>query len=238
MVDELIKSVLMEYISPSDYDLHDWDTIIERRTQYSDDVYIYHCVYGDIYLTEDLEFYDAEPKQPIHNDLRFFNLSEEDKLVVSVLKEYISSDDYDLHDWGSILERKEKVNDEVYLYPCVYGNIMLTSELEFYDAEPKQPIHNSLRNKLSVEDELIMTALCDYIPVEYRKDIDWQTIISRREQIKPNIYKYSINNIDFYMDDDLNPIEYGKIHIINNNIYYDFNLTDVKITPYVLFGEL
>lgn len=163
MVDELIKSVLMEYISPSDYDLHDWDTIIERRTQYSDDVYIYHCVYGDIYLTEDLEFYDAEPKQPIHN---------------------------------------------------------------------------SLRNKLGVEDELIMTALCDYIPVEYRKDIDWQTIISRREQIKPNIYKYSINNIDFYMDDDLNPIEYGKIHIINNNIYYDFNLTDVKITPYVLFGEL
>ena len=160
-----------------------------------------------------------------------------DDLLVSVLKEYIMPSDYDLHDWESIIERRELVEEGVYSYPCVYANIMLTDDLEFYDAEPKQPIHNSL-NVLSADDNLIVSVLCSYIPYEFREDVDWQTVISRREEIKPNIYKYSINNIDFCLDDDLNPVEYGKIHIIDNKIYYDFNLVDEGTSPYYLFSEV
>ena len=238
MVNELITSVLMEYVLPQDYALHDWDTIIERRTHYKDDIYIYHLVYADIYITDTLEFYDAEPKQPIHDSSHEFSLSEEDKLVASVLKEYVSPNDYSLHDWKTIIERREKITDNIYSYPCAYANIMLTDTLEFYDAEPKQPIYKSVMNSLDDMNELIVLSLCRFIPSDYREDIDWKTIISRREQIKPNVYKYCINNIDFYLDDELNPVEYGKIHIINNKVYYDFNLTDVKISPYVLFGEL
>lgn len=59
---ELLISVLKTYALPKDFDLHDWDTIIERREQYKDDVFIYKLAYADIYLTEDLEYYDMEPK--------------------------------------------------------------------------------------------------------------------------------------------------------------------------------
>lgn len=59
---ELVISVLKSYISPRDFDLHNWDVIISRREQYKDGVFIYKLAFADIYLTDDLEFYDVEPK--------------------------------------------------------------------------------------------------------------------------------------------------------------------------------
>lgn len=59
---ELLIKVLKSYVSPKDFELHDWDTIIRRREQYKKDVFIYKLAYADIYLTDDLEFYDVEPK--------------------------------------------------------------------------------------------------------------------------------------------------------------------------------
>ena len=54
---------------PKDYDLHNWEKIISRRKQYKKGVYIYSLAYADIYLTEELEFYDVETKQPNFNPL-------------------------------------------------------------------------------------------------------------------------------------------------------------------------
>lgn len=59
---EFIINILKTYVSPIDFDLHDWETIIERREQYNDNVFIYKLAYADLYLTDDLEYYDVEPK--------------------------------------------------------------------------------------------------------------------------------------------------------------------------------
>ncbi|MBP5422958.1 MAG: hypothetical protein J6Y78_11010 [Paludibacteraceae bacterium] len=61
---ELLIKVLKTYVMPKDYDLHNWEVIISRRRKYKDGVYIYPLAYADIYLTEELEFYDVETKQP------------------------------------------------------------------------------------------------------------------------------------------------------------------------------
>lgn len=59
---ELLINVLKSYVLPKDFELHDWQTIIERREQYKKDVYIYKLAYADLYLTDDLEFYSVDPK--------------------------------------------------------------------------------------------------------------------------------------------------------------------------------
>lgn len=58
----LLINTLKSYVLPKDFDLHDWGTIISRKEQYKDDVFIYKLAYADLYLTEDLEYYDVEPK--------------------------------------------------------------------------------------------------------------------------------------------------------------------------------
>ena len=238
MLRDLIISELKEYVPPQDYALHDWETIVERREKYLDDVYIYHLVYSDIYLTDSLEFYDAEPKQPIHNGLVENGLSVENEIIADALKEYIPPQDYALHDWNNIILRREKVVEGVYSYPCVYANIMLTESLEFYDAEPKQPIHDDLIG-MSEEYRLIADVLGRYVPFEYRQDADWSTIISRREQVTESICKYGVGMIDFYLDDSLEPVEYGNVHMIDNKIYYDFELDgSIEDDGYILLSEL
>ena len=59
---ELLINVLKTYVLPKDFELHDWETIIERREPYKNGVFIYKLAYADIYLTDDLEYYDMEPK--------------------------------------------------------------------------------------------------------------------------------------------------------------------------------
>ena len=69
--------------------------------------------------------------------------------------------------------------------------------------------------------------------------MDWETTLSRAEKISENITKYTINNIEIYLDYELNLVEYGKFHIINNNIYYDFELnSEEEYDGYTWFGEL
>ena len=163
-----------------------------------------------------------------------------DDLIISVLKKHITPSDYDLHDWNTIIERREQFKDGVYSYPCIYANILLTDDLEFYDAEPKQPIHdNVIMSNLSEDEKLIISVLKKYIPYEYREDADLVTILSRREQVKKGVYKYKVNNIIFYLDDELMPVEYGKVHIINNKIYYDFDLDPkTQYAPLIYFSDL
>mgnify|MGYP006872999442 CR=1 FL=1 len=163
-----------------------------------------------------------------------------DELIIATLKEYISPNDYDLHDWDTIINRRTLFKEGVYSYPCVYGNLLLTDDLEFYDAEPKQPIHDDLLMKmLSEEDELIISVLKKYVPLRYREDADLITILSRKEQVKEGVYLYKINNVSVCLDDGLELVEYGDLHIIDGNVYYDFHLdSDSEYDAYEWFGEL
>ena len=147
MVDELLVEVLKSYVPVKDYDLHDWETIISRSKPYNKDVTIYPLVYADLYLTNDLEFYDVETKQPDTSFLEDKNYNEDTSLITSVLKSYVPSKDWDLHDWETIISRREEYNGNVTIYPLVYADLYLTNDLEFYDVETKQPDTSFLEDK-------------------------------------------------------------------------------------------
>lgn len=59
---ELLIDVLKSYVLPKDFELHDWKTIIDRREEYKKGVFVYRLAYADLYLTDDLEYYDVEPR--------------------------------------------------------------------------------------------------------------------------------------------------------------------------------
>ena len=239
MSDELLINVLKSYCLPKDYDLHNWDLIISRRTHYKDNIYIYPLVYADIYLDEELNFYSVEPKQPNYSFLNDKTFSDDDELIISVLKEYVPSKDYDLHDWETIISRREHYKNGIYIYKLVYADIYLDENLEFYDVETKQPNNAIIKRPLDEESRLIIDVLSNYIPYEYRGDVDWDTIISRVEKIKYGCYKYKINDIEFYLDNELNPVEYGRVHIIDNKIYYDFGLNPkIEYAPLIYFSDV
>lgn len=239
MSDELLISVLKEYVPTKDWDLHDWDTIISRREHYKDDIYIYPLLYADIYLDSELNYYSFEPKQPNYSFLEKKTFSDDDELIISVLKQYVQSKDYDLHDWETIISRREQYKNDIYIYKLVYADIYLDENLEFYDVEPKQPNMQSIKKVVDEDSVQIINALKQYIPSKYLGDVDWNVIISRSEKIKPNLTKYRVNNIDFYLDDELYPKEYGKVHIIDNMIFYDFELNpEIEYDGYIYFCDL
>lgn len=239
MVDELLVEVLKSYVPVKDYDLHDWETIISRSKPYNENVTIYPLVYADLYLTNELEFYSFEAKQPNTSFLEDKRFSEDDSLVVSVLKSYVPSKDWDLHDWETIISRRKEYKNGVFIYKLVYADIYLTDDLEFYSFEPKQPNNDVIKQVDDDESILIIESICKYLPYKYRGDVDWSVILSRKKQIKENLIEYTINNISLYFDNELNLVEYGDVHIIDNKVYYDFKLDKTKeYDAYTYFGEL
>ena len=239
MVDELLVNTLKSYVPSSDYDLHDWETIINRCWRYNDTVTVYPLIFADIYLTDDLEFYSVEPKQPNTSFLEDKVYESEDELLISVLKSYVPSKDYDLHDWETIISRREQYQDDVFIYKLVYADIYLTNDLEFYSVEPKQPNNEVIKQVDDVESIIIINSLCNYLPYKYRENVDWGVVLSRKERIQENLTEYTINNIKLYLDDNLNIVEYGDIHIIDGNVYYDFHLDKTEqYDAYEWFGEL
>ena len=237
MTDELLVDVLKSYVPIKDWDLHNWDLIISRREKYKADVWIYHLVYADIYLTTDLEFYSVEPKQPNYSFIK--NNNSNDDLLIDVLKSYVPSKDWDLHNWSEIIYRREHYKNDVFIYKLVYADIYLDENLGFYDVEPKQPNNAIIKRPVNEESRLIIDVLSNYIPYEYCSDVDWDTVLSRVEKIKYGCYKYKINNIEFYLDNELNPVEYGRVHIINNKIYYDFGLNPkIEYAPLIYFSDV
>lgn len=237
MVDELLVNTLKSYVPIKDYDLHDWETIISRSWKYNDNVTVYPLVYADLYLTDELEFYDVDPKQPNKSFLEDKVFT--DDLLVSVLKSYVPSKDWELHDWETIISRREHYKNDVFIYKLVFADIYLTEDLEFYSVETKQPNNRVIKQVDDEESIIIINSLCNYLPYKYREDVDWGVILSRQEKINENITKYTINHIDLYLDNELNLVEYGKVHIIDNNIYYDFEVdSDKAYDGYVWFGEL
>lgn len=235
-MNDLLLDVLKSYVPPKDYELHDWDTIISRCVEVEDGVFKYSLVYADLYLTDDYEFYDVEPKQPNHKI--FSKVSEEYELLESVLKSYVPPKDYELHDWNKIIQRREKYSDDVYVYHLIYADLYLTDDYEFYDVEPKQPNHKIVDDNYNEYEEFVINELSKY--VHYNYDLDWKVIISRREKVEDNIFKYTVNGMDLYFDDEMFIVEYGKVHIIDGEVFYDFNeSSDSMISgTYTKIGEV
>ncbi len=89
------------------------------------------------------------------------------------------------------------------------------------------------------EDELLIIGeLKKYVsPKDYNLN-DWKTIISRVEEVKPNVFKYHLHDRDIFLDYELFIVEYGKVHIIDNKVYYDFNTSDMNSGTYTYIGDV
>lgn len=69
----------------------------------------------------------------------------------------------------------------------------------------------------------ILTALKYYVPIKYWNLNNWKIIINREEEVEKNVFKYRCSFFTLYFNEKLEPIEYGKQHIIDGLVYYDRN---------------
>lgn len=81
----------------------------------------------------------------------------------------------------------------------------------------------------------IMSALRYYVPVKYWNLNNWKIIINREEEVEKNIFKYKCSFFTLYFNDKLEPVEYGRQHIIDNKVYYD-NSKDGNALGYLFLG--
>lgn len=86
--------------------------------------------------------------------------------------------------------------------------------------------------------ENLIVALKYYIPIKYWNLNDWQTIINREEEVEKNIFQYKCSFFTLYFNEKLEPIEYGKQHIIDNQVYYDLNKYKGGAGTYTLLGSV
>lgn len=72
--------------------------------------------------------------------------------------------------------------------------------------------------------EKITQWLQKLILVEHHELNNWEIIINRRTEVAPNIFKYKCNiNHNVYLNNHDEPVNYKEQHIIDGNIYYDYN---------------
>ena len=86
--------------------------------------------------------------------------------------------------------------------------------------------------------ENIITALKYYIPRKYWNLNNWDIIIKREEEVEKNVFQYKCSFITLYFNEKLEPVEYGKQHIINNQVFYVLNRNSVGAGTYTLLGEV
>lgn len=68
------------------------------------------------------------------------------------------------------------------------------------------------------------TILKMYVPIEYWKIFDWETIIEREEEVEENIFRYDLFLYKIYLNEDGIPIEYDNQYIIDDEVYLDLNI--------------
>lgn len=84
--------------------------------------------------------------------------------------------------------------------------------------------------------ENILVALKYYIPKQYWNLNNWDIIIKREEEVEKNVFKYRCSFFDLYFNEKLEPIEYGRQHIIKNKVYYDTSNGEIKPLAYLFLG--
>jgi len=232
MSKETIINSLKSIINPKDYELNDWSVIYDRREHYMDDIHIYHCSFADIYLYDDGSYFDVEPHMPPSFDEDYdYNLSydEDDGDLVSVLKSFVSPNDYDLNDWGRIIRDSVVEDDGTIRYKLHFGYLWLDENNEYYDVSPVEVDErfDVLTRNLSDDESLIMGKIKRYIPIEYYDLINWPSVLRNVDEVEENVYHYPFHFMDLYLDKDYKPVQYDKCYIIEDKFYYDFNPQDV-----------
>lgn len=71
--------------------------------------------------------------------------------------------------------------------------------------------------------ENIICALKYYIPIKYWNLNKWDTIVKREEKVDEDIYAYKCSFYTLYFNSKLEPVSFGRQHIINNEVFYDTN---------------
>lgn len=85
--------------------------------------------------------------------------------------------------------------------------------------------------------ENILTALKFYIPIKYWNLNNWDIIIKREEEVEENVFKYKCSFYTLYFNEKLEPIEYGKQHIIDDKVYYDTSINNDALA-YLFLGDV
>ena len=84
----------------------------------------------------------------------------------------------------------------------------------------------------------IIGALKYYIPIKYWILNDWNKIVNREEEVEENVFKYKCSFFTLYFNEKLEPITYGKQHIINNTVFYDTNVRQIGAMTYTPLGSV
>ena len=87
--------------------------------------------------------------------------------------------------------------------------------------------------------ENIITALKYYIPIKYWGLNDWDVIVRREEEVDVGVYRYKCSFFMLYFNKELEPVEFGRQHIIDGKVYYDTNpIENFGAGTYTLLGDV
>lgn len=84
--------------------------------------------------------------------------------------------------------------------------------------------------------ENILVALKYYIPIKYWNLNNWKIIIYREKEVKKNVFEYKCSFFTLYFNEKLEPVTYGRQYVIDNEVYYDENESDIGAGTYTLLG--
>ena len=226
--DDVISS-LKSCIDVKYHDLNDWDSIYENRVLYDEDINLYKCSFVDLYIHDDGEFFTADPHIPPSHDATVVDsFSDDESAIIDELKKCLDPKDYDLNDWGSILNNKVVV-DDLTMYDLSFCKVYLDKDNNFYDVEPVEvdDAIDILTKNCSSEELSTIASIKLYVPSKYYDLINWSIILKRVEEVEDNIYHYPLTVMDLYLDKDYKPVNYKRCHIIDGDFYYDFNPQDI-----------
>lgn len=220
---EIIKELKSCY-NPKDYELNDWETIVDRSVDVGDGLVKYKTSSAIIYL-KDNKYYDAEPVEFDGLPIKVDDYSEEDYKIIEELKSCYSPKDYELNDWKIILSRSSTDENGITKYNTAFATIYLDKNNNFYDVEPFDvgATTNILQNNLDDVEISKVNKIKRYVLPKHFDLIDWKSVLNRVKKIQKNLYLYPLGVMDLYLDENLNIVEYDRCHIINNQFWYDFN---------------
>lgn len=84
----------------------------------------------------------------------------------------------------------------------------------------------------------ILHALKYYVPIKYWNLNDWDIIINREEEVEKNVFQYKCSFFTLYFNQELEPVTYGKQHVIDGQVYYDRNKSNIGAGTYTLLGSV
>ena len=88
------------------------------------------------------------------------------------------------------------------------------------------------------DDEEIKSMLKHYVPSKWHNLNNWDILISREKELSDDLNLISCSFMDLFFDNNGFPVNYGDVHIVGDDVYYDFNSDDLGSGTYTLLGEI